>query len=307
MGHIMLGMNKLPSEPRVQILGMMVEGMSLRAIARLTGASKNTIVKFLRDAGEACLRYQDEHLRGLTCKRIQVDEIWSFVHAKQKNVAAAKAARVALATCGRGRRSTPIPSWCRAGWSALGIPNTPQQPVDEAGGWGSAADVPGARALEGAGREASAGGSGGAWGGRMKITTRPPGGSINHKTKPPLAANSLGVPAPSTNRITSLIEWSSSESATPERSKRGITLLCGAHGATLKGANAADAALPANFIAFELPTGDPAWWFDIVDGLPDPLVERGSIEVWDRPGMGVELNPEKARHYLREEDAAFFE
>ena len=86
MGHIMRGMNKLPTETRIQILGMMVEGMSLRAIARLTGASKNTIVKFLRDAGEACLRYQDEHLVGLTCKRIQVDEIWSFVGMKQKNV-----------------------------------------------------------------------------------------------------------------------------------------------------------------------------------------------------------------------------
>jgi L-alanine-DL-glutamate epimerase-like enolase superfamily enzyme len=60
------------------------------------------------------------------------------------------------------------------------------------------------------------------------------------------------------------------------------------------------ATLPANLIAFELPTGDPAWWFNIVDGLPDPLVERGSIEVWDRPGMGVEL-------YLRGEDAASFE
>src|SRR3954452_15731728 len=71
----MRGMNKLPSETRVQILGMMVEGMSMRAIARLTGASKNTIVKFLRDAGEACASYQDEHLRNLTCKRIQVDEI----------------------------------------------------------------------------------------------------------------------------------------------------------------------------------------------------------------------------------------
>lgn len=81
-------MNKLPTETRVRILGMMVEGMSMRAIARLTGASKNTVVKFLRDAGEACARYQDEHLRGLTCKRIQVDEIWSFVGMKQKNVPA---------------------------------------------------------------------------------------------------------------------------------------------------------------------------------------------------------------------------
>src|SRR3954466_12258910 len=90
MGHIMPGMNKLPTETRVQILGMMVEGMSIRAISRLTGASKNTIVKFLRDAGEACARYQDEQLRGLTCKRIQVDEIWSLVGMKQKNVPAAR-------------------------------------------------------------------------------------------------------------------------------------------------------------------------------------------------------------------------
>jgi L-alanine-DL-glutamate epimerase-like enolase superfamily enzyme len=67
------------------------------------------------------------------------------------------------------------------------------------------------------------------------------------------------------------------------------------------------ATLPANFIAFELPTGDPAWWFDIVDGLPDPLVERGSIKVWDQPGMGVEINPEKAKPYLKEEDASFFD
>lgn len=88
----MRGMNKLPAERRVQILGMMVEGMSIRAIARLTGASKNTIVKFLRDAGTACLEYQDRVLRDLPCKRVQVDEIWSFVYAKEKNVEGAKAA-----------------------------------------------------------------------------------------------------------------------------------------------------------------------------------------------------------------------
>jgi len=46
---------------------------------------------------------------------------------------------------------------------------------------------------------------------------------------------------------------------------------------------------------------------DIVDGLPDPIVEKGSIEVWDRPGMGVEINPERARPYLSEEDAGFFD
>jgi L-alanine-DL-glutamate epimerase-like enolase superfamily enzyme len=67
------------------------------------------------------------------------------------------------------------------------------------------------------------------------------------------------------------------------------------------------ATLPQNYIAFELPAGDPKWWYDIVDGLPDPIVRHGLIEVWDRPGMGVEINPDKARRYLGEADAAFFD
>ncbi len=67
------------------------------------------------------------------------------------------------------------------------------------------------------------------------------------------------------------------------------------------------ATLPHNLIAFECPKGDPDWWYDIVDGLPDPLIQNGFIEVWDRPGMGVELNPEKAKRYLAEEDAGFFD
>src|SRR5437868_376393 len=85
-------MNKLPSAKRAQILNMMVEGVSIRAISRMTGASKNTIVKLLAVAGQACADYQDKNLRGLTCKRLQVDEIWSFVYAKAKNVPTAKAA-----------------------------------------------------------------------------------------------------------------------------------------------------------------------------------------------------------------------
>ena len=85
-------MNKLPSAKRAQILTMMVEGVSIRAISRMTGASKNTIEKLLSDACQACAEYQDEHLRGLTCKRLQVDEIWSFVYVKAKNVPTAKAA-----------------------------------------------------------------------------------------------------------------------------------------------------------------------------------------------------------------------
>jgi L-alanine-DL-glutamate epimerase-like enolase superfamily enzyme len=67
------------------------------------------------------------------------------------------------------------------------------------------------------------------------------------------------------------------------------------------------AALPHNFIAFEYPIGDPPWWGDIVDGLPDPIVRDGMIDVWDRPGMGIELNPERTKPYLSEEDKAFFD
>jgi IS1 family transposase len=85
-------MNKLSRTDRAKILGLMVEGVSLRAISRVTGASKNTIVKLLEDAGEAFSDYQDRTMRNLTCKRIQVDEIWAFVYAKAKNVATAKSA-----------------------------------------------------------------------------------------------------------------------------------------------------------------------------------------------------------------------
>jgi transposase len=83
-------MNKVTSERRAQILTMMVEGVSIRAISRMTGASKNTIVKLLADAGEACAAYQDQAFRNLTCKRLQLDEIWSFVACKQKNVPTAR-------------------------------------------------------------------------------------------------------------------------------------------------------------------------------------------------------------------------
>jgi IS1 family transposase len=92
-------MNKLPAAKRAEILGMMVEGVSIRAITRLTGVSKNTVVKLLEDAGEAFSDYQDKTLRGLTCKRVQVDEIWAFVYAKAKNVEAAKTAPKGAGDC----------------------------------------------------------------------------------------------------------------------------------------------------------------------------------------------------------------
>src|SRR5690606_14900377 len=67
------------------------------------------------------------------------------------------------------------------------------------------------------------------------------------------------------------------------------------------------ATLPQNYIAFEYPTGNPEWWYDIVDGLPDPIVRDSHIEVWDRPGMGVTFNVPAARKYLNDEDKAFFD
>jgi IS1 family transposase len=85
-------MNKLSTQRRAQILGMMVEGNSIRAIVRMTGASKNTIVKLLEDAGEAFSAYQDRAFRNLPCRRLQLDEIWAFCYAKQRNVQLAKKA-----------------------------------------------------------------------------------------------------------------------------------------------------------------------------------------------------------------------
>lgn len=66
--------------------------MSMRAITRATGVSKTTVSKLLNDVGAACADYHDKYVVGLRCRRVQVDEIWAFVYAKQKNVPAAKAA-----------------------------------------------------------------------------------------------------------------------------------------------------------------------------------------------------------------------
>ena len=77
---------------RAQILHLLVEGSSIRSISRVTGASINTITKLLVDAGNACAAHHDEAVRNVRAKRVQVDEIWSFVYAKQKNVERAKKA-----------------------------------------------------------------------------------------------------------------------------------------------------------------------------------------------------------------------
>jgi IS1 family transposase len=77
-------MNRLSTKRRAEIIGCLVEGNSIRSTVRLTGAAKNTISKLLLDLGSVCSDYQDTALRGLSCQRVQVDEIWSFVGCKKK-------------------------------------------------------------------------------------------------------------------------------------------------------------------------------------------------------------------------------
>ncbi len=88
----MRGMNKLPADKRAAILTLLCEGNSLRAITRITGASLDTVTKLLVDAGRACEAFHNRTVCDVKAKWVQCDEIWSFAHCKQKNVATAKAA-----------------------------------------------------------------------------------------------------------------------------------------------------------------------------------------------------------------------
>jgi IS1 family transposase len=83
-------MNKLSFAKRTQIVTALVEGCSIASTCRMTGAAKMTVLSLLADMGEACADLQDRWMRGLELKRVQVDEIWSFVGMKAKNVPAAK-------------------------------------------------------------------------------------------------------------------------------------------------------------------------------------------------------------------------
>ena len=82
--------NVLPTAKRAAVVAALVEGNSIRATVRMTGVAKNTVVKLLVELGAACQAHADEHLRNLPCKRLQVDEIWAFCYAKEKNVPADK-------------------------------------------------------------------------------------------------------------------------------------------------------------------------------------------------------------------------
>jgi IS1 family transposase len=79
-------MNRLSLDLRVQVLAALVEGNSIRGTARMTGVDKKTVLRMLADVGDACDVYLDQNVRGLRSERIQCDEIWSFCHAKERNL-----------------------------------------------------------------------------------------------------------------------------------------------------------------------------------------------------------------------------
>ena len=92
-------MNRLSKDRRKAVITGLIEGASINAIVRTTGVSKPTILKLVRDLGCACAAYHDEHVRKLQPKRVQCDEIWSFVHCKQKRVSTAKAVPKGAGDC----------------------------------------------------------------------------------------------------------------------------------------------------------------------------------------------------------------
>jgi IS1 family transposase len=82
----MVNMNRLDNAKQVQVIKCLVEGNSIRATVRMTDVAKNTVTKLLVDLGKVCMSYHDAHVKNLHSKRVQCDEIWSFVGAKMKNV-----------------------------------------------------------------------------------------------------------------------------------------------------------------------------------------------------------------------------
>ena len=86
-------MNRLTIEKRAQIVNALVEGNSIRATCRLTGACKDAVLKLVRDMGAACAAFHNAAVRGVKVQRVQCDEVWSFCYAKEKNVPEEKKGR----------------------------------------------------------------------------------------------------------------------------------------------------------------------------------------------------------------------
>ncbi len=79
-------MNRLTPDKRTAVIAALIEGTSINATCRMTGTAKNTVLKLLKEMGCACAAYHNAHVRNLRVRRVQADEIWSFVHGKDKNL-----------------------------------------------------------------------------------------------------------------------------------------------------------------------------------------------------------------------------
>ena len=79
-------MNRTPLARRTQIIGALVEGNSIRSTERMTDTPRDTVMRLMVEVGNGCAKLQGAEMQNLTCKRIQVDEIWAFVGKKQKQV-----------------------------------------------------------------------------------------------------------------------------------------------------------------------------------------------------------------------------
>src|SRR3954451_2043293 len=95
----MFNMNRLSTSDRTRIVAALVEGNSIRATCRMTGAAKGTVLKLLADLGHACMSHHHATVRDLTSERVQCDEIWSFCFAKQKNVQPDKVGEPGFGDC----------------------------------------------------------------------------------------------------------------------------------------------------------------------------------------------------------------
>ncbi len=116
-------MNKLSIEKRAQIISCLVDGCSIRATTRITGAAKNTVIKLLADVGSASREFQNRTLINLKCKRIQVDEIWTFCYVKEKNVPEDKKGKFGFGNVWAWTAICPdcklVPSWLVGGRDSL--------------------------------------------------------------------------------------------------------------------------------------------------------------------------------------------
>jgi IS1 family transposase len=78
-------LKRLDSQTRAQVVSCLIEGCSIRSTVRMTGVAKKTVMRLLVEVGEVCADYQDRVFRNLSSKRLQLDEMWSWIYCKDKN------------------------------------------------------------------------------------------------------------------------------------------------------------------------------------------------------------------------------